>query len=75
MIFYIKKIGNCREKKWSDGDFEHVRGRWCILNNLVRLFGLKMQLEKTQAIVFGEISQDNYKLCEDINLKWNQSIE
>ena len=33
-----------------------------------------MQLDKTQAIVFGEIPQDNYKLCEDINLKWSQSF-
>ena len=45
-----------------------------IMNNFFRLSGLKMQLEKTQAIVFGEIPQDNYKLCEDINLKWSQSF-
>ena len=46
-----------------------------ILNEFYSVSGLKIQMQKTQCIVFGRIPAANYKLCEDLNLKWEQNFK
>ena len=52
----------------------NLRNAVAILNSFFKVSGLKIQLEKTQVIVFGAIPDGDYKLCPDIQLKWEQSF-
>ena len=49
-----------------------LRNTISILNDFFLISGLKIQLEKTQCVVFGHIPNISLRLCEEINLKWEQ---
>ena len=53
---------------------DNLRSAVRILNNFFLISGLKIQVEKTQVIVFGPLPQREYRLCPEINLKWEQSF-
>ena len=52
----------------------NLRNAVYILNQFYQLSGLKIQLQKTQVIVFGPLPEGNYKLCPEIELKWAQDF-
>ena len=52
----------------------NLRNAVYILNKFYQLSGLKIQLQKTQVIVFGPLPEGNYKLCPEIELKWAQDF-
>ena len=54
---------------------ENLRNAVQVLSDFFRISGLKIQLEKTQVVVFGNMPQGNYKLCPEIALAWNQSFK
>ena len=45
-----------------------------ILNKFFWISGLKIQVEKTQCIVYGKIPPGDYVLCNEIKLKWEQDF-
>ena len=56
-------------------DENNLRAAVKILSDFHGISGLKIQLEKTQVVVFGRIPDGNYKLCPDIALTWEQSFK
>ena len=55
-------------------DSTNLRNTISILNDFFRVSGLKIQLEKTQCVVFGKLPIGDMRLCRDINLKWDQNF-
>ena len=52
-------------------DEQNLRNTIEIMSSYYTLSGLKLQVEKTQAVVFGFIPDGDPRLCPDINLNWN----
>ena len=45
-----------------------------MLNDLYEVSGLQIHLNKTQCVVFGQLPVGNYKLCDHIGIRWEQSF-
>ena len=56
-------------------DEETLRRVIAILEEFKSLSGLKIALNKTQVIYLGGVYNPQMKLCEDIELTWNQSFK
>lgn len=57
---------------FSEQNLRNVIG---ILTDFYKISGLKIQMQKTQCIVFGKIPRGNYKICPDLNLRWEQDFK
>ena len=55
-------------------DAENLRNTVKILNDFYLFSGLKIQTEKSQCVVFGEIPGGDFSLCHDLNLVWKQDF-
>ena len=55
-------------------DEQNLRNTIEIMSSYYTLSGLKLQVEKTQAVVFGFIPDGDPRLCPDINLNWSKSF-
>ena len=56
-------------------DANTLRATVAILENFFKLSGLKIQLEKSQVIVFGNLPDGDYRLCPEIPLEWKQDFK
>ena len=55
-------------------DENNLRNTISILNDFFCVSGLKIQVEKTQGIVFGPVPGGGGRLCPEINLNWKQEF-
>ena len=55
-------------------DDNNLRNTITILNSFYIISGLKIQVEKTQGIVFGPMPEGDRRLCHDITLTWEQDF-
>ena len=55
-------------------DDNNLRNTITILNSFYIISGIKIQVEKTQGIVFGPMPEGDRRLCHDITLTWEQDF-
>ena len=53
---------------------ENLRNTINILTDFYRLSGLKINIGKTKAVLFGQNYENNINLCPDLKLQWSQSF-
>ena len=53
-----------------DGEESSLRESILVLDNFHACSGLKINLDKTQAIWLGNLKERVYTICDDLNLKW-----
>ena len=53
---------------------QNLRNAIQVLNSFHRISGLEIQIKKTQCTVFGKVPE-NYILCHDLGLKWDQQFK